>query len=167
MVQLIHSIKLIITDLDMLVRITGPVYLYWKVQRIFHLSGGWTVGRSYKYPPKEGNMMSDFCPPLKPEQTSTRASERGRGWGWGVCTWWSCRRWVKRVSNSNLHLCLEQLPLRCQSAVQSCLPLPWKQSRPSCCAGPGWWRHQRGDGELHKRGGPSSAERLASSEKWQ
>lgn len=22
-------------------------------------------------------MMSDFCPPLKPEQTSTRASEQG------------------------------------------------------------------------------------------
>lgn len=46
---------------------------------IFHLSGGWAVARSYKYPPKEGNMMSDFCPPLKPEQTSTAEREAASG----------------------------------------------------------------------------------------
>lgn len=40
MVQLIHNIKLILTALDTLVKITEPVYLYWKVQMIFHLSGG-------------------------------------------------------------------------------------------------------------------------------
>lgn len=77
--NLITMIKLILTALDTLVQITGPVYLYWKVQMIFYLSGGWTVGRSYKYPPKEGNMMSDFCPPLKPEQTSTAEREPASG----------------------------------------------------------------------------------------
>lgn len=53
-----------------------------------------------------------------------------------MCIRWSCRCWVKRVSNSNLHLRLEQLPLRCQSSVQSSSALRCREIRPSCCVGP-------------------------------
>lgn len=113
---------------------------------IYCLSGERTVGRSCKYPPKEGNMMSDFLPPFANPSILPQPSEVGWGGGGGclVCMWWSCRCWVKRVSNSNLHLHLEHLPLCCQSAVQSSLPLFWQQSRPSSCVGPGWRRQRRG-----------------------
>lgn len=37
---------------------------------------------------------------------------------------WDCRCQVKRVSNNNLHLRLERLPPRCQSAVQSAFHPP-------------------------------------------
>lgn len=107
------------------------------------LWGERTVRRSCKRPPKEGNMMSELLPPTAATASlhgRLQASEHGRGWGevcvsvWG-CVRGGCRCWVKRVSNSNLHLRLERLPLRCQSAVQSSLPLSWQQSPASCYAG--------------------------------
>lgn len=43
---------------------------------------------------------------------------------------WDCRCQVKRVSNNNLHLRLERLPPRCQSAVQSAFHSPGYKAAP-------------------------------------
>lgn len=69
---------------------------------------------------------------------------------------WSCRCWVKRVSNSNFHPGLEHLPLRCQSAVQSS-STPHEQSPPA-------WPRMAAGMELQTNAiveGPAAAERPA------